>query len=430
MTLSAGDDTFDFELPTDIFSGGHYVPVRGVGVEVNRGGTRYKGFAGAASMTLGAPFFRGAASGTAVGMFFLDRALTSRLGVVSRNVFSDTQTSIHGLEWRPKDRLTLAAAGGFGASKPYAASSVEFEGESVSVNAAKILGRSTFRQIDPTSPASSETTGENVSVAVHPQSWWSVSGGRQNLIEGDDRLGTGRQVTVNRAGVTVNRLGVRVGADVFESRGPLLDNLGTSLSVGRRISTAVEMTVNYFRAGPRNGSHEDSVVASLQETVNPRLSLLQVVTRSGGQTSMNVGGQFLSNPLTVAVTYQNVYAPFRTGNPFVQAVGVDVRLRIWDIQLQAGTYTTPDGRLRYTVSGSRFLSLPERRQDQGAQDFVLRKYLIRGRVEDLDGQPVTGAAIQIGEELLFTDRDGQFFLRTKTRARTNLTVLPNQFIVP
>ena len=78
-----------------------------------------------------------------------------------------------------------------------------------------------------------------------------------------------------------------------------------------------------------------------------------MITRSGDQTSMNFGGQFLSNPLTVSVTYQNVYAPFHPGNPFVQALGVDLRISVFDrVQLQAGTYTTPNGRLRYSISGS------------------------------------------------------------------------------
>ena len=56
------------------------------------------------------------------------------------------------------------------------------------------------------------------------------------------------------------------------------------------------------------------------------LNLLQVVTRSAGQTGVNVGGEFVSNPVSVNVSSQTIYAPLKPGNPFVHLIGVDVRI--------------------------------------------------------------------------------------------------------
>ena len=127
------------------------------------------------------------------------------------------------------------------------------------------------------------------------------------------------------------------------------------MTAGHTVNRLLDVALDYFSSVADDGLESRSVGARLQETISPRFNLLQVISRSGNQTSINFGGGFTSNPLTVDVSYQTVYAPFRAGNPFVRAVSVDMRVQLpWDFRLQAGTYTTPRGELRYTVTGSRF----------------------------------------------------------------------------
>ena len=431
VTFSVGDDTLDFQLPTDTFGGAHYLPVRGAGLDLTRRNLHIRGFVGAATESTGAPFFRGAGWGPSVGMLFLDKKLNPRLRAVSRNIFADTHTSIHGVEWTPRDKLTLAATAGVGGNKFYAAASAAFENRWITTSAGQISGRSSFRRINLDSPGSSETTGANMSVTFHPRDWWSVNGGRQNLLDGDGFTPVTRRVAVNRAGVTVNRLGFRTGLNAFESRGHGLNNKGVSLSVARNLTRAVDVEGNYFGARSDNGDHSQSLLVSLRETLTPRVSLLQVITRSGNQTSMNVGGQFLSNPLTVSVTYQNVYAPFHPGNPFVQALGVDLRINVFDrVQLQAGTYTTPDGRLRYSISGSTIAFRQGRRPDTNENAFKARKYAVRGQVTDESGQPIPGATVQIGDDVLITNGEGRFVLRMENPSPRDFKVLTEEFMMP
>ena len=432
VTFSVGDDTLDFQLPTDVFGGSHYLPVRGAGLDLTRRNLHIRGVVGAATQNTGAPFFRGAEwGGPSVGMLFLDQKITPRLRAVSRSIFADTQTSIHGVEWTPRDKLTLGATAGVGGNKFYAAASGRFKNDWVTTTAAQISGRSSFRRINLDSPGSSETTGTNVSATFHPRDWWSVSAGRQNLLDGDGSAPVTRRVAVNNAGLTVNRLGFRTGLNAFESRGHGLNNQGLSLSVARNVTRAVDVEGNYFRARSGDGDRSQSLLVSLRETLTPRVSLLQVITRSGNQTSMNVGGQFLSNPLTVSVTYQNVYAPFHPGNPFVQAVGVDLRINVLDrVQLQAGTYTTPDGRLRYSISGSTIAFRQGRRPDTNENAFKARKYAVRGQVTDETGQPIPGATVQIGDDVLITNGEGRFVLRVENPSPRDFKVLTDEFMMP
>ena len=59
-TLGFGDDAIPFRVPTDVFDNSHYFMGRGLSVARVRDGLSIFGFAGATSLGLGTPFFRGA----------------------------------------------------------------------------------------------------------------------------------------------------------------------------------------------------------------------------------------------------------------------------------------------------------------------------------------------------------------------------------
>jgi len=382
LTFRLGDDVVDFLLPTDVFGGGRYVPVRGAGVEMTRGKAHVMAMVGGTSTTRGGPFFHGARWGSPVGLLFVDRGVGERWHLFSRNAFSTRQTSISGVEWRPTDTLKLGAAGGAGAGRPYVATSATVERGWISGNAAYVHPHPAFSRLVVDSPTSAELENENLSLTLRPRPWWSVSAGRQHLVSplsGDQS----ERATVNRVGGNLNAVGFRLGGTVFDSRAGPSDSLGISLSLARSVTESVDVLVEHFRSVSKDGASSNSIVASLREAISPRVGLVQVVSGAGNRPSLNIGGQFLSNPLTVDVSYQTVYAPFRVGNPFVQAFGFDLRLHLMgSLQLQAGTYTTPDGRLKYTISGSQWVSRSGN-AGSSSQGFRFPRYLVRGRVIDV-----------------------------------------------
>jgi len=125
-----------------------------------------------------------------------------------------------------------------------------------------------------------------------------------------------------------------------------------------------------------------------------------------------------------------VYAPFRIGNPFVQGITLSLRLVIQSVQLQVATYITPTGRTRYTVAGSHSWFRSPDGVGRVREAGRLARYLIRGRVIDEDGRPVVGAVVRINDELVLTDGEGQFFLRTKKTAPCRIHVATAEFLAP
>src|SRR5260370_931193 len=95
------------------------------------------------SMLLGilalAPFFRGASPDDGVGLLFFDLKLTPKLRAFSRNMFSNRQTSISGLEWQPWTWTKTAVSAGMGANQGYFASSLAADRQWISLKAAYIL---------------------------------------------------------------------------------------------------------------------------------------------------------------------------------------------------------------------------------------------------------------------------------------------------
>ncbi|MGH9670034.1 MAG: hypothetical protein ACRD3A_07990 [Terriglobales bacterium] len=174
-----------------------------------------------------------------------------------------------------------------------------------------------------------------------------------------------------------------------------------------------------------------SVSGNFRQIISTRLELLEVVSRSNGQTTAAFGGQFTSNRLTVGVDYQTVYVPF-FAQPFKQALTFHVRVRPFgNVELNAQTYLAPDGRVRYTTSGQTFLYRASGLQvGDSPRGTVMAKNIVRGRVVDEADHPIAGAALEIEKELVLTDSTGSFFLRTKKAKEVPLKVLADQFITP
>ena len=425
---SIGDDVVDFQLPSDVFGGSRYMPVRGAGLTLARGRTRIRVFGGTTSDTLGAPFFRGASTGAPAGMILVERLITSRVGVFTKTALSTQQTSIQGISWKPSRGVAVGLSGGVGSNRPYLAVGSVIDTRHLLVSAAFIDQRPGFRRLVAEGPTTAELDRGNLSATVRPTSWWSGTVARQTILE--DSSATAARTRVDQVGSSLNVAGVRLGSSAFQSSGSRGTTRALSASIGRRLWGAFDATAEYFTSTSAHERASSSVVARLQEDVHPRLNLTQVVTRTGGQNTFNIGGEFISNPVRVSVTHQTLYAPLKPGNPFVHMVGIDLRLRLVDaVGLQGGTYLTPDGSVRYTVSAM----LTHARADAAVPRdgrSRLERFVVRGRVQDAEGIPLPGAVIRIGDDVLITDASGRFLSRTARRRPLQIDVMLDEFVAP
>ena len=430
-TLTLGDDVIPFRLPTDIFDGSHYFLGRGVGLARTWGVTRVFGFAGASSIGWGTPFFRAAEADKGVGLLFLDRPLTPTLTAFSRNVISDRQSSINGLEWQIRPGLRGAVAGGLGGNRGYLASGLTYDREWITLKAAYVRADDGFRRITVTQPLSSEVDRENILVTFRPRPFVSFSAGRQNFLQPPTEGRPAIRGSVNQylASLAVARF--NFGAALFDSRTLGAHSTGASFSAGRNLFDRVQVNANWLWNRPAHGRVLTSLLATFRETISPRLSLLQLVNNSQGRTTVSYGGQLVSNRVTVGLEYQTLYLPFQTGHQFKQALVLNFHLRLFgNYQFNAGSFVAPDGTVRYTAYGGTFLYRGTMGASGVSAPVTLHKYIVRGRVVDEEGRTVRGAALRVDGELVFSDSSGQFFVRKRHAATYNLEVLPDQFLVP
>ena len=106
------------------------------------------------------------------------------------------------------------------------------------------------------------------------------------------------------------------------------------------------------------------------------------------------------------------------GRPFVQAWTVNLQIQIprgRGAQLHYDNFVDPYGKVRYTafVSGIGYGGFEQSPGYAMAAAPLIDRYLVRGLIEDEDGKPVWGIAVQIDGQVVFSDSQGEFFVRFK-----------------
>ena len=431
--VTLGDQAVAFDLPTDIFGTNHFYPTRGIGVTAKEGSANVFLFAGGTALTRGTQFFQAARADQPVGMLFTDVPISPTLRFSSRNVISRQRTAIQALEWQPHKWLRSELAAGIGSNQPYLAAAADVETYRVSLKAAHISAGDRFRRITTSSIYATEVDRENIVAVIKPYSGVLLTAGHQNFLQpqSTDPSAAYLHATVNEAQTTFDLRDFRFGAGIFQSTYQNRRNLADDFSVARRITNSLDATVNYIRSLSGTSSHVSNLSASLRETISPRLSVLQVINYSQGRTTVLYGGSYLSNRFTLGVDYQTLYLPFRA-NPFSQGISVTLRLRLFgSLQVNAQTFRSADGKLRYTASGDTVLSGNFRPAGSDGQNaFKHLRFVVRGRVQDERGNPVEGAAILVGEELVMTNAAGEFLVRRKTAGILPLQVVFAEFLNP
>ncbi len=444
-TLLAGDDAVPFTLPTDVFDGSHYFSARGLGVTRKNSDSNFLAFAGTTSTWLGTGFFNAATSDDPVGIFFYERKLTERLRFFSRDIISNRQTLLQGLEWKQNKWLKASLAGGIGSNQKYFASAVDAETQKFAFKASYVLMGDRFHRVTVASPMSSEVDKGNVQMLYKPNQFLTITTGHQNILEPLTLGGPMQQASVNQFSVDLHIERFYFGTGLYSSTASGRSTQGTNFYAGRRIGQRLEVNANYFRSAPRSastaatptapasttpGQAEVILSGTVRERLSSRFSLLQLVSRTNGQTTVSFGGDFTSNRLMLRVDYQNVYLPFRPDRPFEQALALNASLRVtgpW--QITAASNVAPDGHLRYSFGVSTYLyRLNGMFTNTQSDSFSIAKYLVQGVVNDDQGIPVEGAALHIGKQVAYTDSSGRFMARFSKRGPFPLSVAPDEFI--
>ncbi len=430
-TILAGDDSVPFTLPTDVFDSSHYFSARGIGATRKNTKDTLYAFAGTTSTWFGTGFFNAASSDDPVGIFFYERKLSRELKFFSRDIVSNRQTSLQGIEYHPNKWLKTSLTGGLGSNQAYFASGVEAETEKLAIKTSYVITGDSFRRVTITSPMSSEVNKDNVQMLYRPNEFVSITTGHENILEPLNPRGPMQQASVNQISSDFHIQRFYFGTGLFSSNASGRTAQGTNLYVGRRIGQRFEVNTNYFRSKPQAGEAQTILSGTVRENFSSRFSLLQLISRTAGQTTFAFGGDFTSNRLLMRADYQNVYLPFRPDRPFQQALALNVAFRIaGPLQVTAASNVAPDGHLRYAFGASTYLyRLRGMVFNANSPDsFSIAKYLVQGTVKDDQGMPVEGAALHIGKAVAYTDSSGRFMVRFSKRGPFPLSLAPEEFI--
>lgn len=429
----AGDSPVSLDLPTDIFDSSHNIVTRGIGVSHKLGNGDFYAFGGESAVAVGTPFFQGAQNDSPTAMFFLRKPLSKSLSFFSRNVVAKEQTSIQGLDWRPAPWLHAAASGGIGAGSSYGALASDFEHRWLSLKLAYIMAGDRFRRFTVESPLSAEVTGANALLTLHPSRDLIIVTGHQSYLEPQQPNSTAAPqiATVNDAQADWTSRYIQLGGGVFDSSAEGRHGLAEAIWASRHIIRNIDGGLNFFHSKSGNSPSSNSLTGTIRETITPRLSLLEIVGRSAGQSQFLMGGTFISNLFSIDVNYQTIFLPYRT-NPFQQGLAATLTLHTaGDLQLTGQSFIGSDGKAHYTAYGSKVFERAFGWLGSGQQQsYHFARFVIKGKVLDEQGQPIPGVALQIGKELVMTNQDGEFFLRTSHREPQSLQVAFDQFINP
>jgi hypothetical protein len=429
-TFSGGDEALGLTLPTDPTGAGSYLPLRAVGVTAEGPNGTLVARAGYSTVDVGTSFFSGAESQRPAAVLFADRRLGPSWRFFTRNILADTRTAIQGVEWHQSGWL-LAGAGGVAASDPYLAVRARMSTLRVASEITYVAAGSPFRDLVATRATTAERTGANVSLTVTPSARWSVRGLHEQLVAPslDNSL---VQRTVDQVHATADAGGTRFSAGMYGTSGEGRHNVGSRVSAGRRLGERWDVATEYYSSSDGGEPASHSVITTVRQTIGPRLSAVQVISRNDGHTNVRAGGSVISNFATVGVDYQTTYAPFAGRSPFVNTLVLSARVNpLSDWQLQVTTYTLPNGVPRYTLSASRFFyRTPSASPASSRQASNIPKYLVRGRVVDEVGRGVGGAVLNVGGDIVIAAEDGQFFVRSGRRRPLVVSVPVDEFPRP
>jgi hypothetical protein len=431
-TLRVGNDALVMRLPTDIFSSGLELLVQGMSYSSGDARMSYLAFGGASSTGRASQSFQPTSIDAPMGALFLQRRLTPTLRLTANTIFADRQTVLPGIQWQPTPDVTAALAGGLGSNQPYGASSVILRQGRVEAKASYAWNSDGFRRVSVPVPNQTEIDRENLMVTYAVSSEFSIGASRQNFVQDS----AGSPAPVRATGNSVFAGGqwsdFRLAGGLYDSRSQGIGNLSSYVAVGRELSPWLDAEIFLLQSRPEGLPATTTPLANLRWRVSSRLGLTQQVSLHDGHPTVLFGASLATPIGEFSADYQIVHQPFQPFNPFRSALNLTARLQLGSYSTSIGTFVQPDGSVDYAASGSTFLYMGSFGgvQPQALGGARMARYIIRGTVRDDLGNPVEGAAVQFGDEIVFTNSAGVFLLRVKRPSRYRVAVLPTEFLLP
>ena len=428
-TLRLGNDAIPVRFTTDVFGGSHSIFAQGAGIRRATRRSSLYAFIGASATAMPAPFVNALHQDQAIGVVQAERTLSPTLRLTTHALFSSRQTVLQGIKWEQPSGVEAGATVGVGGNEPYGSASMAVKRDKVDLRMAYVGMGEHFRRTGVPSPVQSEADRENVLLTLRPAEGFSFGIGRQNFRQDSTLPGTPDRATLNQVFGSARLFGSSVAGGVFDSRTPGTRSASSYVSASRDITRWLETELYLLRVWSPTPARSTTPILHLREFITPRASLLQVVTRASGRTTVAFGGAFASGLTTIGVDYQVIHTPYRPRAPFAQTIALNVRLPLGNYRVSAASFVTPDGRVNYTGSANTFFYAGDVLGGGNRPvEIKFERYIVEGTVVDESGVAVEGAAIDVGGSTVFTDSQGRFFIRRSSKRAAAVRVRVDEFL--
>jgi hypothetical protein len=428
--LGVGDQELNTWLTTDEYDFYNAI-VRGASVYRHTKASDIQVFVGSYSAEDRQPYLRAITQfdskliGAVVGHFTLPK----KWELESFNSFGKGATSIQSFAWKPSRRWHLTTAAGVGSNDPYFASAAEYRRGELDLRGSYTFASDHLRRQGLNYDV--EPLGLNAKAEV--PLWRNTTAHfyhRHELMVVPESLGFKQNSsigTIDSASFATSLFGFRSSVSLSQSTsnayaGKNYSGIG---SVSRNVLPRWRSTFSYLHNQMR--SQDIVVYQDLNEVrVNNHLALTHTFDKIDGSTTNTFGGRWSSNAVSFSIDDQvytsQIAAQFGQKSVF-QAWNFSIRFRTpHGTSAHLETIVDPQGKTQLGgyLSGLQYQTLQASAQ-QG-EHVVFSKYVIHGRVVDESGSGVWGIALQIGQDVVYSDTKGAFFVHVKSTKPVPLAV--------
>jgi hypothetical protein len=430
-TIRAGNDALSLRAPTDLFGGGTNVLVQGASVVRHRGPTRALLFAGASATGSGGSFAQAQRAERPLGVLLLDHTLAPRLRGSAQAILARRQSFRAALAWTDSAGIEAAGMLGTGANRPFASASLLMDRDLWTLRAQYVGAAAGFRPADLPIPPQSRPDGLNLQLTLRPIESLTLTLGRQGFVQ-DSIIGRWRPRAIGTsASAALVRGNSQLSAGAYRSDFGDQRTQSAFVAAGQSFGDRFAANLYVLRAMPAELPATTNPVLILQERLSERWAFSQLLSWSAGRLTTSLGGNYRGETMDLGIGYGFVHAPLDPVRPFQRTLNLSVRLQLGNYRAAVATTITPSGAVVYDASAATFLYL-------GGENGLLvspvaaplGRYVVRGIVRDDRGAPLSGAALLIGEELVFSDPQGRFFARFRSTRQVRITVLLEEFLIP
>lgn len=424
--LVAGDQML--ELRSAIYgdqSRGYYA--RGASVAVPIGThMRAMAFAGVTGTSEGSILFQVVRPNQPIGSLRADYDMTKSLTVFFKSLFSNRQTAIGGFDYRLGPGFHAGAQAGIGSNTPYGAVTLDYANKAATttMDGSYTAASRQFQMVELSSLNYQDPVHENgqfmhkfgraLQITYRRTNFqFRGSDGAQSAFNGNSVSLIGRlRHTGWYAGFNESS-GQQKLAGVVTARNGDQVNFGMSQGFGR-----YHFNASYYQPLSASGSTslQGFTTLMVQEPLGRWASLRQIASHSD-TWGVAYGGEIHNNWLNLSVDYQTTYNLFEAGSGrFQQGMVVEGDMNLpKGVKLFVGTDITPDGRYYYKWGTRASFKGPFQGGQPGEevdQTPSIPRWVLWGKVvEGAANRPVADFPVNIGQETVFTNDEGEFSMR-------------------